>query len=248
MAGWCACWAEDACLFERAHHRCIAGVLEALDAKLLARHACLFGGGTAIALRFGEYRESADIDFLVSDAAGYRDLRQRLTGPDALQAIVRPGTALKALREIRADQHGIRTLIEAEGAQIKFEIVREARIALDQPGRSDRVCGVATLTLRDLAASKLLANSDRWADDSIFSRDLIDLAMMQVKPKLLREAREKAQLAYGDSIATDLQRAIDQLLGRPGRIERCMQALQITVPKALVWQRVRALAVPAGSA
>lgn len=24
---------------------------------------------------------------------------------------------------------------------------------------------------------KLLANSDRWADDSVFSRDLIDLAM-----------------------------------------------------------------------
>jgi len=41
-------------------------VLQALDADALASHACLFGGGTAMALRYGEYRESFDIDFLVS--------------------------------------------------------------------------------------------------------------------------------------------------------------------------------------
>lgn len=36
----------------------IASVLEALDAGLLADSRCYFGGGTAIALRYGEYRES----------------------------------------------------------------------------------------------------------------------------------------------------------------------------------------------
>ncbi|MBM3349738.1 MAG: nucleotidyl transferase AbiEii/AbiGii toxin family protein, partial [Betaproteobacteria bacterium] len=30
-------------------------------------HQCFFGGGTAITLRHGEYRESVDIDFLISD-------------------------------------------------------------------------------------------------------------------------------------------------------------------------------------
>jgi len=48
-------------LFERTHHRRVAAVLEALDAELLLSHSCLFGGGTAITLRFGEYRESLDI-------------------------------------------------------------------------------------------------------------------------------------------------------------------------------------------
>lgn len=219
-------------------------MLEALDAHWLVSQGCLFGGGTAIALRFGEYRESVDIDFLVSDVAGYRELRQRLTGPHGLQAIARPGARLDALREVRADQYGLRTLLEADGAPIKFEIVLEARIELEAPGAADVQSGVATLTVLDMVTTKLLANSDRWADDGVFSRDLIDLAMMQPKGKLLKQAIAKAEAAYGDSIQLDLAKSIDHLLGREGRLERCMTAMQITLPRALVWQRVKALLPP----
>jgi hypothetical protein len=42
--------------------------------------ACL-AAAPALRCAMGEYRESVDIDFLVSDAAGYRELRQLLTGP-----------------------------------------------------------------------------------------------------------------------------------------------------------------------
>jgi hypothetical protein len=45
---------EGACLFEREHHCRIAAVLEALDAERLLANECLFGGGTAMALRYGE--------------------------------------------------------------------------------------------------------------------------------------------------------------------------------------------------
>jgi hypothetical protein len=228
-------------LFERTHHQRIAAVLEALNAELLVQKMCLFGGGTAIALRFGEYRESVDIDLLVSDVAGYRDLRQLLTGTAGLRAILRPGAAVQAVRELRADQYGLRTLLQVEGAEIKFEIVLEARIQLEPPGDDDRICGVATLTPLDMVTSKLLANSDRWADDSAFSRDLIDLAMMQPKGKLLKQAVAKAKGAYGDSIEADLLKAIEHLLGREGRLERCMQAMRITEPKAVLWQRIKAL-------
>ncbi|QVL49510.1 MAG: hypothetical protein KFB96_03055 [Thiocapsa sp.] len=38
------------------------------------------------------------------------------------------------------------------------------------PAASDEVCGIATLTPLDMATGKLLANSDRWADDAAFSR------------------------------------------------------------------------------
>ena len=106
--------------------------------------ACL-AGGTCIALRHGEYRESVDMDFLVSDAAGYRELRQLLTGPTGLNAVVRPGAQpLTMLREVRADQYGVRTVVQMDSQAIKFEIVREARIALEAPGQDDVVCGVGT--------------------------------------------------------------------------------------------------------
>ncbi len=228
-------------MFERVHHQRIARVLQALDAPgFLARH-CLFGGGTAMALRYGEYRESVDIDFLVSDLAGYRELRQLLTGTRGLHAMASDPSAFKLAREVRADQYGIRTLLLVDEAAIKFEIILEARIQLEPPRDQDRICGVATITPLDMATSKLLANSDRWADDSVFSRDLIDLAMMQPRGKLLQAALQKASLAYGASVQTDLARAIEVLTRREGHLERCMQAMRMTLPKALLWQRIKAL-------
>jgi hypothetical protein len=230
-------------LFEREHHRRVADVLESLDADALKANVCLFGGGTAIALRYGEYRESVDIDFLVSDRDGYRALRQRIGGTAGLRAIQRPGRELEQLRPVRADQYGLRTVVRVDGIEIKLEIVLEGRITLDPPGAGDEICGIATLTPLDMAASKLLANSDRWADDAVFSRDLIDLAMMAPPKKLLKAAIEKARGAYGDSIENDLGKAIDALRARPHRLDQCMEAMQMrSVPKALLWKRIKALA------
>jgi hypothetical protein len=229
-------------MFERPHHQRIAHVLAALDGSALAQYACWFGGGTCIALRFGEYRESVDIDFLVSDPAGYRELRQLLTGLDGLAPITRQGAMpLELLREVRADQYGIRTQVCMDGHAIKFEIVREARIALQAPGPQDLLCGVGTLTVLDLAASKLLANADRQADDGVFSRDVIDLAMMNLTLPQLREALEKATEAYGAAITKDLAKAIDRLQNRQGWLERCMQAMAMNMPKAVLWQKIRRL-------
>ena len=50
-------------IFSRSHHQRIAKALESLNGDLLKAHNCLFAGGTAIALRYGEYRESVGIDF-----------------------------------------------------------------------------------------------------------------------------------------------------------------------------------------
>jgi hypothetical protein len=47
--------------------------------------------------------------------------------------------------------------------------------------------------------------------------------------------------AYGQAIRVDLEKAIYQLQHRQGLLERCMQAMAMTLPKALVWQRVRNL-------
>ena len=224
----------------------MARVLEALDGPRLHAQQCLFGGGTALTLRHGEYRESVDIDFLVSHRAGYRALRELLSGPDGVLALCRPSAEsappFTQSRELRADQYGLRTLLRVGEVQIKFEIVLEARITLDAPGDNDLICGVATLTPVDAAATKLLANSDRWRDDSAQSRDLIDLAMMLPTKALLRQAIAKARVAYGSSIEADLRKAVQNLRERPHRLDHCMQAMGMTtLPKALLWKRIKAL-------
>jgi len=228
-------------VFERVRHQRIGHVLEALDAAILRAHRCWFGGGTAIALKYGEYRESVDIDFLVSDLAGYRGLRHLLTGVQGIAALARNGPPWEQPRETRADQYGIRALLVVQEFKIKFEIVLERRMALAMPADTDRICGIATLTTLDLLASKLLANSDRWGDGGVFSRDVIDLAMMQPKLPVLRQAVAKAQQAYGDAVLRDLGKAIDHMKTSEGWLEHCMQALAISVPRAVVWQRLRAL-------
>lgn len=229
-------------MFERPHHQRIAHVLGALDGDVLRRYGCLFGGGTCIALRYGEYRESVDMDFLVSDATGYRELRGLVTGPAGVNALVRSGAQpLTQLREVRADQYGVRTVVLMDSQAIKFEIVREARITLEAAGPDDVLCGIGTLTRLDLASSKLLANADRQADDGVFSRDVIDLAMMDLRLPALRAALAKATEAYGPAVARDLAKAIDRLQERQGWLERCMQVMAMTLPKAVVWQKIRAL-------
>lgn len=227
--------------FKRPHHQRIADVLQALNGPLLREHNCLFAGGTAITLRYGEYRESVDIDFLVSDIASYRSMRQMIRD-GGLKTIIREGAVPPEQRtEIRSDQYGIRTQLAVADITIKFEIVFEGRIQLAAPGANDSVCGIATLTPLDMATSKLLANSDRWPDDSVFSRDVIDLAMMQPTLPLLRQAVAKAEGGYGETIRLDLGKAIDRLQERQGWMERCMQAMAMDMPKAVLWKSLRSL-------
>lgn len=221
-------------MFERPHHRRMGRVLMALDASLLRAHQCWFGGGTAIALRHGEYRESRDIDLLVSDTAGYRELRQHLRGARDLGPLTRPGAETFAFeREIRIDQYGIRGFVLVNRVAIDFEILHEGRIGFEVPPRTNQTCGVATLTLIDLAASKLLANADRWRDESVFARDTLDLAMLSAPAAAIapgigqgdaglwsRRARRPAPRAARIARAPRLARALHAIAGdrpRPGR-------------------------------
>lgn len=226
-------------MFDRPHHRLVAQVLQRLDGELLAGHGCWFGGGTAIALAHGEYRESVDIDFLVSDQRSYRALRQRVKG-EGLASLA--GGELELARPARTDNYGIRAAVLVAGVPIKFEIVHEGRIDLDTPPVEAAICGVRTLTGADLVASKLLANDDRWADLSVFSRDLIDLAMMAPSTADLTTGAEKAVGAYGRSVGQSVRSAVEQLRRRPDRLDACTRALQMHAPRAVVWQRIRDLA------
>lgn len=227
-------------MFTREYHQAIAQVLYALDGELLRGHHCLFGGGTAIALRHGEYRESVDIDFLVSSKVGYRELRQ--LARNGMPALCRDSyLPIEQTKDIRIDQYGIRTMFSVVGRDIKFEIVLEGRVELEEPGPDDVVCGIATLSALDMATSKLLANSDRCYDDGTFNRDIIDLAMMKPSRRLLENAVLKAQAAYGNAILRDLAGAIKRMETREEWMERCMDVMAMDIPKAVLWKHVRAL-------
>ena len=226
-------------MFERPHHQRIEQALEGLDSSLLLKHRCLFGGATAIALTHGEYRESLDIDFLCSSVDGYREIRSLVNA--AGFGSLTTG-AIAVLREPRIDQYGIRCVLQVAVAPIKFEIIFEGRVQLADPLPEDKICGVWALAKQDKVATKLMANSDRWADASVMSRDLIDLAMLADAAGTLDALGvAKALHAYGPSVLEDLKKARAQLLDRKGRLRECMKNLGMSMPEADLRLRIQTI-------
>jgi hypothetical protein len=85
--------------------------------------------------------------------------------------------------------------IIVDGIPIKTEIIAEARFELDVP-RQPSWSPVECLSISDCFTSKLLANADIYADPSVHSRDLIDLAFLRNEQSIPSLAIEKAEAAY----------------------------------------------------
>jgi hypothetical protein len=194
-----------------------------MNSGFLEAAGCCFGGGTCLALRLGEFRESVDIDFLCASQPGYRALRSTVTNVSLGEIFSDPPTML---REVRFDRYGIRTVFSVDDIPIKFEIVLEGRVGLD----CERIASlpVPILDRVSLFTEKLLANSDRYADRSVYGRDLIDLlVMIEHWGEIPRSAWERANQAYGGAVATDFQRAMQRLANDPGYLDECFTILTV---------------------
>lgn len=181
-------------MFERDFHQKILNILNQLKANFLLECGAYFGGGTLISLNNGEYRLSKDIDFICSAGTGYRLLRQKIA-ENQYDALFNTQKNLDLPGEIKADQYGVRFAIIVDETPIKFEIILEGRIELGEPDYPSW-SPVPCLNQIDSFAEKLLANSDRWNDSSVESRDLIDLSVQRLQSSIPQEAIEKAESAY----------------------------------------------------
>lgn len=216
---------------KRPHHKTVLAALRAFDAAFLARCECYFGGGTRIVLALGEYRESADIDFLCASRDGYRALRSTVTDT-SLGRIAK--SRLGLAREVIADRYGIRTFLDVGGEKLKLEIILEGRISL--AGGSADELPVPALDAASCCAEKFLANADRWNDESVLGRDAIDLAFMaaQWEPAALRAGFATATGAYGKIVANAARRSATKLVEQPAWRRRCVAALNLSDTRTLL--------------
>jgi hypothetical protein len=222
-------------MFRREQHRKVLALLAAFDAGLLSRCNFLFGGGTRIALELDEYRDSHDIDFLCSDAEGYAELRFAASSR-GYDALFRPEARgdVSLPREMRIDQYGIRFPAEIGASVIRVELIREARIDLDAGVRLPW-CPVSCLPVADCYAEKLLANSDRWADRQVLSRDLIDLSVLRRRIGPIPDsAWEKVDGAYRAAGRADLLKALLAFLEDGHHRQRCFQGLNVENPAEIL--------------
>jgi len=206
----------------------VLAVLQDLRADVLADCRFLFAGGTRIVLELDEYRISKDIDFVCSEAEGYAELRLAATRQGYSALFTQNGqTRFQFPREMRVDQYGIRFPVGFDGDHLGVELIREARIDLDA-GERPAWSPVDCLSMADCYAEKLLANSDRWADRQVLSRDLIDLAALRKKLGPIPEsAWRKVEMAYKSAPEADLVKALAAFEEDAAYRQRCFAGLSV---------------------
>ena len=69
-------------------------------------------------------------------------------------------------------------------------------------------------------------------------RNFIDLAMLNLSKTEFFEAATKSKAVYGETILKDLSKVIDRLGEANGLLERCMKTMDVSVPRALLWQNI----------
>ena len=110
----------------------------------------------------------------------------------------------------------------------RHKIVHEGRI--DVSGSMDADLSLPALDEHSCFAEKFLANADRWADESVFSRDVIDLAFMMESwgSDAAAQGHALACAAYGDLTADCAKRAARKLLDDTAYLKRCVESLRVT--------------------
>ena len=218
--------------FQYPIHNQVLQILQAVNRDFIEDCAIAFGGGTMLALAYGEYRLSRDIDFLCPYGESFSKLRRSVfdNGYEALFDFDRCNN-ITFPRDLRTDRDGVRFAVQNEEIIFKFEIVAEGRINLEPALQTDW-SPVPCLSLVDQVTEKLLANGDRWADRSVDSRDLIDLAILKLKTSFPEQAVEKAESAY--PTVEPLKRSILSFKARPDYRSRCYERLQVASPSVIV--------------
>lgn len=218
--------------FKLEHHNKILAILDSFNPEVLKAGLAYFGGGTLLALDFEEYRWSKDIDFISSvTSSGYKYIRT-VVFDSGYEALFRDLSRIRIGRGT-TDQYGIRMIVLIDDIPIKTEIIAEVRFELDPP-RYPQWSPVACLSLNDCFTAKLLANSDRFMDDSVESRDLIDLAVLRLHASIPKVALKKAEQAY--EVVRQLEKAVQRFQARPDYRQECFETLQIDrsqIPKII---------------
>jgi Nucleotidyl transferase AbiEii toxin, Type IV TA system len=208
--------------FQIGHHQLIYRVLNHLNREFLSECRAYFGGGTLLALDMDEYRTSNDVDFICPFGADYRKLRNAIFDRSP-RILLQDNSDLK-IERFTADQYGVRMSIVVDGIPIKTEIIAEARFELEPP-RQPSWSPVMCLSIIDCFSSKLLANADRYADASVYSRDLIDLAFLRNHQSIPAMSIDKAEAAY--RVMIPLNNAVTKFQSDWDLRFRCYENLKI---------------------
>jgi hypothetical protein len=163
-------------LFKRPHHNQLASALLCLDTDMLAKSGCYYGGGTAIAMAFGEKRTSFDIDFLATNDS-MSLLKDRIS-KNGLASIFKRD--VKAISEPVLGRYMIKGLVQIDGGKpLKLEIMEEnSSHLIGVQGLIEALPNIVTVNKPMMIAQKIMAAMDRGLEKEFNHRDFWDLCVL----------------------------------------------------------------------
>lgn len=186
--------------FKIPRHNIIWAVIsDMLDKKMLRDHGILFAGGTLCSMRYGEYRESVDLDFLCADKNSFNSFRANFSDVGKFIYARNP--------KITKDRVQL-WITTTDDRPLKVDFFYEERL---QPTASD-FHGVEALDHASLMGCKLMAYCDRGMDLSERGKDFIDLIAidLQAPAETFENAWELAWNAYGTWLTNQLPKIIEK--------------------------------------
>lgn len=212
---------------KRSHHQKMVRLLSLLDANKLRDTNCLFAGGTAIALLYGEKRESTDLDFLCEDAPSSLRLRNFLR--EDFSAIF-----INAVEIIRTKSNNYATsaLVKFEDIVTKIEFVYPNLCFNAQEGRGILDASkVPVLSGTNLLHQKFLANTNRGLSLDVNFRDIIDIATMYPffnKEINFHKAYKQSVKDFGPSVKNIYNKTLNAILSK-NTLEIAMKNMAVSL-------------------
>lgn len=201
-------------------------ILAEFDLTPIPDFPAQLAGGTLLSMEQGRYRLSQDLDFISNEDSYYRLYNWFI---DFDPQVLFPSDDIK-VTNIRKDRISIRMQVQIEDTPLKVEFIAEERFELEPADFSNSK--IAKLSFNDRVTTKLLANRDRYLDDSCFSRDLIDLAMLRRLDRFDEYLFNRCKYNY--KIKESLIEAVTRFQEKAERRQRCYSMLQIDNSVAII--------------
>lgn len=190
-----------------------------LQEKIFLENQIYFGGGSAIALKYDEFRFSKDLDFLSSSKNGFYQLKNRIR-EDGISYLLKNEELIKVI-DCKTNNYKITILLEMEETPLKIEILHTLDFKIE--GDFNKELNIPQLSINDMFAQKISACIDRGLDKNTYGRDLLDLCVLLDKNKTINnDVLDNIENIYGKNFYKTLLQVYEMLILDEKYYEECL--------------------------
>lgn len=212
-------------VWTKKHHNNIWDIMKSIDIETINKSGLVFAGGTLCALRYGEYRESVDIDFFtnIENQKNFSLFQQNIINGNNGNILLQNQNSKYGINIIRYERNFLQLLIKNNHKNNPNEDAKDVKVEFvcSEVPLVGKTLFKGVLSLSPIAsiACKLIAYKIRGKELSSQKKDLIDLLILKHHESTLcfNNGMSIAQKFYGSgsSIEQTLYKEALQIVESP---------------------------------